>query len=153
MPIRHTIPFCALLLLVCAAGAQDKPPAGRSALPGKEDKTQLPPGYVPSGKQLYKQYCAACHGADGRGGGPAASSLKTPPPDLTTLAKRHGGKFPDDYVTRVLRFGIPVVAHGSSDMPVWGPIFGYLDHYNEVSVQQRIKNLCDHLASLQEKET
>jgi hypothetical protein len=48
---------------------------------------------------------------------------------------------------------LPIAAHGSSDMPVWGPIFGWLDHYNEVSVQQRIKNLCDYLASLQEKES
>jgi hypothetical protein len=43
--------------------------------------------------------------------------------------------------------------HGSSDMPVSGPIFGWLDHYNEVAVQQRIKNLCDYLASLQEKDS
>ena len=114
--------------------------------------TKLPPTYVPSGKTMYKQYCAACHGADGKGRGPAAAeSLKTRPPDLTTLAKRHDGKFPYDYVTSVLRFGPGFSAHGSSAMPVWGPIFQYLDNYDESAVRQRIKNLCDYLESMQEK--
>ena len=35
-------------------------------------------------------YCASCHGLDARGNGPAAFVLKTTPPDLTALAKRHG---------------------------------------------------------------
>jgi mono/diheme cytochrome c family protein len=144
MFIRHTALLSALLFVVCGAGAQDKPIVNR---------TQLPPTYQPSGRQMYKEYCAACHGVDGRGLGPAASALKTPPPDLTTLAKRNGGKFPYDYVANVLRFGIRITAHGSADMPTWGPIFGYLEHYNEAAVQQRIKNLCDYLTSLQEKES
>jgi mono/diheme cytochrome c family protein len=144
MSIRHTALLSALLFVVCGAGAQDK---------SNVNRTQLPPAYQPSGRQMYKEYCAACHGLDARGLGPAASALKTPPPDLTTLAKRNGGKFPYDYVANVLRFGIRIAAHGSADMPTWGPIFGYLEHYNEVAVQQRIKNLCDYLASLQEKES
>ena len=78
-----------------------------------------------------------------------ASLLITPPPDLTTLAKRHLGKFPYDYVSSVLEFGPGLTAHGSSDMPTWGPIFRYFDKQNERVVQQRIKNLCNYLASLQ----
>jgi mono/diheme cytochrome c family protein len=116
---------------------------------------------VPSGEQTYKQYCAACHGPDLKGHGPVASVLTTPPPDLTTLAKRYSGKFPYDYVTSVLEFGptpsgatppFPYVypAHGSSEMPTWGPIFEYHDKQNEKFVQQRLKNLSDYLASLQE---
>ena len=85
--------------------------------------------------------------------GPAASALKTPPSDLTTLTKRHAGKFPEEYVTEILRFGIPIQTHGSSDMPVWGPIFGARDKFNEVAVRQRIKDLCAYLATLQEKES
>src|SRR2546429_1117311 len=60
-----------------------------------------------------------------------ARSLRKAPPDLTTLAKRHGGTFPEEYVTNVLRFGFRFSAHGSSEMPVWGPIFQYEEHYNE----------------------
>jgi mono/diheme cytochrome c family protein len=100
---------------------------------------------------MYKQYCAACHGADGKGSGPATPTLNSRVPDLTTLAKRHDGKFPYDYVDSVLRFGPGFNAHGSADMPVWGPIFRYLDGHNEAAVRQRIKNLCDYIASIQER--
>ena len=72
-------------------------------------------------------------------------------PDLTTLSKRHGGKFPSAYVGNVLRFGPGFSAHGSSEMPVWGPIFQYLENYNEAAVRERIRNLCDYIESLQHK--
>jgi mono/diheme cytochrome c family protein len=116
-----------------------------------DTNTQLPAGFVPSGKQIYKEYCAACHGRDGQGQGPASPSLITPPPNLTTLAKRNGGTFPTEYVSNMLRFGPGVVAHGSSEMPVWGPIFLYIERYNEAAVRQRIKNICDFLESIQER--
>lgn len=110
----------------------------------------LPSNYVPSGGAIFKQYCATCHGSDAMGNGPLAASLKTPPPDLTTLAKRHDGKFPYEYVTDILKFGPGLSAHGSSEMPAWGPIFRYLNKPNDRVVQKRIKNLCDYLASLQQ---
>jgi mono/diheme cytochrome c family protein len=100
---------------------------------------------------MYKQYCAACHGLEGKGDGPVAFSLKVPPPDLTTLSVRHMGKFPTEYVTNILRFGPGPSAHGSADMPTWGSIFRVIDRNNERAVQQRIKNLTDYLASLQGK--
>ena len=115
-----------------------------------ENQAQFPPTYVPSGQQIYQQFCAACHGSDAKGNGPTASRLKTPPPDLTTLAKRNMGKFPYDYVAGVLRFGPGPSTHGSSDMPTWGPIFQIIDKNNEQAVRQRIKNLSAYLASLQE---
>jgi mono/diheme cytochrome c family protein len=142
--MRLFVSLSALLLIVCATGAQDKPVATKSP-------TQ--PAAVLPGKRLYLQYCAACHGANARGDGPAASVLKTPPSDLTTLSKRHDGKFPHDYVSNVLRFGIGITAHGSSDMPTWGPIFGSLENYNDVAVRKHIKDLCDYLAALQETES
>ena len=117
---------------------------------GSAINDMLPPTYMPSGEQMFKQYCAVCHGADARGMGPLAAVLKTPPPDLTTLSKRHLGRFPRAYVTSILQFGPGPNAHGSSDMPTWGPIFRYYDKQNERVVEQRIKNLCDYLASLQE---
>jgi mono/diheme cytochrome c family protein len=112
---------------------------------------QLPTTYVPPGKQTYKEYCASCHGLDGKGHGPAAGSLRKQPANLTTIAKRHGGKFPDEYVKGILEFGPGFSAHGSSEMPVWGPIFQYVENYNEAAVRRRIKNLCDFLESIQEK--
>jgi len=73
------------------------------------------------------------------------------PPDLTTLAERHGGKFPYDYVARVLRFGPGTAAHGSSDMPTWGPIFQIMDN-SDAHAKDRLRNLSDYLGSLQRRQ-
>jgi mono/diheme cytochrome c family protein len=141
------------LLLGSLFFASGSIPAGAAAARPRQavDQDQFPPGFVPSGKQMYAQYCAACHGSGGKGNGPARAALRVPASDLTTLAKRHGGAFPTDYVTKVLQFGPGVPAHGSYDMPTWGPIFRYLDNFNNATVQKRIQNLCDYLNSLQEK--
>lgn len=113
------------------------------------DQSQLPPTYIPSGAQMFRQFCATCHGADAKGHGPLSYSLKVPPADLTTLAKRHGGEFPYSYVSDVLLFG-KVAPHGSQEMPTWGPLFRYLDKPSEAAVRQRVKNLSNYLATLQE---
>lgn len=136
------ISFAALLFAIATATAT----ANNRPAPNQDI---FPPTYVPSGEHMYKQYCAACHGADAKGHGPAADSLKTPPADLTTLAQRHDGKFPYAYVSSVLFFGPGITAHGSADMPSWGPVFLYLDKHNEAAVRQRINNLSNYLASLQ----
>lgn len=142
LAMRRPVLLTSLLLVISIASAQ--------GVPAVDDT--FPPNYVPSGKVMYKQYCAACHGIEAKGDGPAALMLKTPPANLTTLAKRHGGKFPYEYVSGVLRFGTgATILHGSADMPTWGPIFQYLDKNDERAVQQRIKNLCNYLASLQEE--
>ena len=142
MTTRHAVLCATLLFAICVVGTKARPTV---------DGT-LPPNYVPSGKLTFRLYCASCHGIDAKGQGPFASMLKVPPPDLTTLAKRHDGKFPYDYVSNILRFGPgPTILHGSADMPTWGPIFQYLDKNDERAVQQRIKNLCNYLASLQEQ--
>ena len=104
-----------------------------------------------SGAEMFKAYCAVCHGKDAKGGGPAAAELKTTPPDLTTLAKRHDGKFPGDYVSNVLRSGTKAPAHGSSDMPVWGPLFASINGRDSALVDMRIANLVRYVESVQAK--
>jgi mono/diheme cytochrome c family protein len=154
--MRNTVIFAAILLacplvppVAVRAAAQSQSATAQSNTQAGQE--HIPPNFVPSGKEMFKEYCAACHGLDAKGHGPARAALKIPAADLTTLAKRHGGEFPYDLVTNVLRFGPGVAAHGSSDMPTWGGIFRYMDNYNQAAVQKRIKNLCDYLASLQEK--
>ena len=44
-----------------------------------------------SGKEMFTQYCASCHGKEAKGDGPASAALNTPPPDLTRLAKKNDG--------------------------------------------------------------
>ena len=101
------------------------------------------------GKQMYSSYCAPCHGVDGKGRGPAAASLKAQPTDLTELQKNNHGKFPDTHVIAILQFGTDVPAHGSSAMPVWGPILGNMNHLNVQDKQLRISNLSRYLESIQ----
>jgi len=139
--VMRRVVLCAMFLIsICATATKSQPTV---------DET-LPSNYIPSGSGMYKQYCATCHGATAKGDGPLGSFLKVPPPDLTKLAQRHAGKFPYEYVSMILEFGPGPSGHGSSDMPTWGPIFRYFSKQDQRAVQQRIKNLCDYLASLQE---
>lgn len=145
MTIRQLTAFSALLLAACVASAQEKPVPVVKKVPVKQTSPV-------SGKEMFTQYCAVCHGTDARGTGPAAPALKTAPADLTTLAKRsEDGKFPRDRVATLLKNGTGPSAHGSSDMPIWGPLFRSLDATHDIAVQQRIKNLNDYLVSLQAK--
>jgi len=104
-----------------------------------------------SGKEMYLAYCATCHGKEGKGDGPAASALKIPPADLTTLSKRNKGEFPSAHVTNLLNGSSGVAAHGSKEMPVWGPIFMAMEHQHASAVRLRIANLTEYVKSLQQK--
>lgn len=117
------------------------------------------------GEDMFNTYCAVCHGKDAKGNGPAAAALKVPPPDLTTLAQRHGGKFPTEFVTNVLQYGAEdIKAHGSRDMPVWGSLFGPTgalsksqsrplaeEREADAAVALKIQNLTQYIESLQAK--
>ena len=112
-----------------------------------------PPTSAASGAEMFKAYCAACHGADGKGNGPAAPAMKVPPTDLTSLAKNNGGKFPEAKVSATIRGEADIPAHGSREMPVWGKLFWAMSHGHEGEVQQRVSNLNKYLESLQAKYT
>ena len=77
------------------------------------------------GKQLFLQYCASCHGTDGKGKGTVAPELRNSVPDLTKIEKKNG-KFPISYIQLVIAGEVgatELVAHGTRDMPVWGRVF------------------------------
>jgi len=90
---------------------------------------------------MYANYCAACHGKEGRGNGPAAEALKVPPADLTALAKKNGGKYPSDHVSSAIKGDLEMTAHGSKEMPVWGNLFWQLSQGHTSEVQLRVSNL------------
>lgn len=102
-----------------------------------------------SGKDMYMNQCAACHGADAKGNGPAASALKTPPTDLTVLAKNNNGKFPANHVYSSIVGDLNVPAHGTAEMPMWGNVYRSMSKGHEAEVQQRISNLTEYIKSLQ----
>ena len=101
-----------------------------------------------SGAQMYKNYCAVCHGMEGKGDGRAVEFLKAPPPDLRTLAQRNNGKYPADHVVMTMRLGTGSHPHGTIDMPLWGPLLQTLD-VNQSLGELRIHNLTAFIRSLQ----
>jgi mono/diheme cytochrome c family protein len=100
------------------------------------------------GPDLFRAYCAPCHGKDGKGNGPAAPMLKATVPDLTVIAKNNGGTFPVARMRRIIIGEGMIASHGSREMPVWRPIF----HQIEEDVDRgnvRVENLVKYLESIQ----
>lgn len=150
MVISKTL--CVLSFLV-GIGALTVAGMSSSAQEQKPEIQHVPPATTSpaSGREMFMNYCAACHGQDAKGNGPAAAALKQAPANLTELAQENGGKFPDMKVTAVLRGEAKVAAHGSQEMPVWGPVFWRMSQGHAAEVQQRIANLIRYLKSMQEK--
>jgi mono/diheme cytochrome c family protein len=125
----------ALLWVTPAGGAQQSP-------------------MVQAGQKYYMQYCATCHGKEAKGNGPLSVSLKKPAPDLTTLSKTHGGRFPYNEVLDIIDGETPYPAHGSSEMPAWGETFQSDvggDVMQQAAIRGRLMLLTDYLKSIQQK--
>ncbi len=103
-----------------------------------------------AGQEMFRSYCASCHGLDGKGKGPAASALKKQPPDLTLLTKKYGGKFPRSIVTSVLEGADFITDHGSRSMPMWGDAFR-IENHDESMVKMKVRNLTVYIESIQQK--
>jgi mono/diheme cytochrome c family protein len=114
-------------------------------------KVPAPQTSPASGKEMYVNYCASCHGSTGKGDGPAAVALKASPTDLTTLSRRNQGKFPSAHVAQAIKGDAALPAHGSKDMPVWGPVFNSMSKGDQAMVQLRISNLTKYIEAMQAK--
>jgi mono/diheme cytochrome c family protein len=128
-------------------------PSQSNSQTAKPEVKNVPPVYTnpASGRQMYDAYCASCHGQGGKGNGPAAPALKNVPTDLTQLAAKNGGTYPEAHVAQVIKGDMMMVAHGSKDMPVWGPVFLYLEQHDPALAQLRVRNLTKYIESLQNK--
>ena len=140
---RVAVLFSSFLLIAIIGYAQD----------GKPQVKHIPAPVTSaaSGKEMFKSYCASCHGLGAKGDGPAAAALNSTPRDLTLLTKSNSGKFPSERVMSILRGQATVTAHGNRDMPVWGPVFWHISQGHESEVQQRIVNLTRYIETLQAK--
>jgi len=127
-------------------------------------KLRLRPVASTKGIDLYRGFCLQCHGTEGKGDGPLAKSLRIPPPDLTRIAERNGGKFSrisvglyimgdrpgsttwldKDWNPTVFRKGV------ADDMPFWKYHFGSLYPDDYVS-RLRFESLAKHVESIQAK--
>ena len=133
--------FCVAALLVTISF-----PAPRC--PAQEKK--YPPVKSLDAHAIFRGYCAPCHGLDGKGHGPAASSLNSKVADLTLLTKRSKGEFPRDRVGNLLEGTQTPAAHGSHEMPVWGPVFHQVEADQDLG-SVRVQNLVTYIESLQRK--
>jgi mono/diheme cytochrome c family protein len=146
--------FAVALFLLCGLGASAQTtPAAASPQAAKPEIKHVPATYTSptTGKEMYNAYCASCHGVDGRADGPAAPALKVPPTNLTMLAVKNAGAFPEAHVAAVIQGTAMTTAHGSKDMPVWGPIFLTMGSHSVAQVQLRVRNLTSYLESIQVK--
>ena len=111
-----------------------------------------PPIRPVDGASIFGNYCAACHGLDGRGNGPASKALKQEVPDLTKLSLRSHGAFPAINVRTIIMFGAGdlLPAHGSKEMPIWGPIFHEIEFDQDLG-NVRLENVIKYLESIQRK--
>lgn len=150
MPATQIVPtvlgaarFCVIFLPLAAACYAAQPQATVSP---------ISPPYTPaeSGRKMFKAYCASCHGVNGRGNGPAAAGLKIRPTDLTQLARHNHGAFPFAAVTSTIERGA-TTAHGSSEMPVWGPGLNRVSGHDQEVTSLRIQNLVRFIESLQKR--
>jgi len=140
MRFRFTTGFCLLVVGIAVPVALAQTDSGKTS-----------DASVASGRELYVAYCASCHGKDGKGKGPAASSLKTPPPDLTALAQKNDGKFPKERVLETISGETAMSAHGSRQMPVWGPFFLALSGMKEKAAKSRMEDLANYIETIQSK--
>ena len=101
------------------------------------------------GKDLFKAYCASCHGLDAKGKGPMSAALKTPPADLTRISIRNRDAFPMLRVQKIISGEEQPSGHGSREMPVWGPIFSHVTQDVDLG-RVRIDNLARYLRDIQE---
>ncbi len=105
-----------------------------------------------SGAQLFKRYCASCHGQGGQGDGPVAPFFKLLPPDLTLISRRSGGSFPAERVRRIIDGREAISPHGAREMPVWGLEFEWTATQPDAAraaSETSIAKLVEHLRSIQ----
>jgi mono/diheme cytochrome c family protein len=109
---------------------------------------------IAGGELEYQNYCAVCHGVDGRGQGLMSKYLTVRPADLTQIAKKNAGTFPFWQVHRSIDGREEVRGHGTRDMPVWGNRFraqaGGNDSGSRAQAAGRLLGLVFYLQHIQE---
>ncbi len=115
-------------------------------------RQQQPPMRPVDGATIFQNYCAACHGLEGRGDGPVSKALNRQVPDLTRLSQRNNAIFPAMHVRTTIMFGADdlLPSHGSKTMPIWGPIFHEIEFDQDLG-NVRLDNITKYLESIQRK--
>jgi len=72
------------------------------------------------GKVIYKEYCMQCHGATGKGDGPAAATIEPKP---AIHANINFSEVPTEYLYNMINHGGAAMGK-SANMPYWGLTIG-----------------------------
>ena len=107
-----------------------------------------------SGEYLFAKNCAACHGDNARGGGIMSPYLKVPAPDLTLIAARRGGHFPDEEIYRIVDGQSSENLTPNRHMPIWGYEFFGSDSDDERAhgrASARVNSIVAFLKSRQQR--
>lgn len=127
------------------------PAADQNGKQGSAESQEQPLIGSIRGDNLFRAYCASCHGENAKGNGPMSVWLKVHPSDLTRISARNGGKFPLERVDRVISGEETLPSgHGARGMPVWGPIFSQVTRDQDLG-RLRIDNLARYLRDIQRK--
>jgi len=154
LQLRHLFSFFLPVLLSVVAYTHTA-----SATTAVTAPSLTPPELAKAAKD-FNTYCSVCHGRDAKGRGPVAGELKTPPADLTRISDRAGGTFPTEVVFKKVEGLDMPLAHGTSDMPIWGALFvrqaigeGVLIEDAKTAARvatDRIRRLVNYLETIQE---
>ena len=109
--MRRLVIGVTLLLFGCGDSGSTPTPA-----PSQPPPSAATPAPVQA-DALYKQYCASCHGPEGKGNGPAAAALPMKPADHANPAVM--GKISDAELFKAIKEGGQAVGK-SPAMPPWG---------------------------------
>jgi cbb3-type cytochrome c oxidase subunit III len=107
-----------------------------------------------AGYLSYRQYCASCHGLEANGKGPVASTLKSPPADLTKLSKKYGMPLPRKKLIDFIDGRRMVRSHGTREMPVWGDkLFEVAPsrEFRNAAILEVIESIVIYLETIQEE--
>jgi len=93
-----------LILAVLAVGAAA---GGTVSMAAEPKKTDIPAAAVAEGDKVWTTRCSLCHGASGKGDGPAAGSLNPKPRDMSD--QKWQGSVDDARIETVILKGGPAV--------------------------------------------
>ena len=140
---RATSKLAAVVASILVAGVMLAP--GWVTAANAQQYTQTTPG-----AEVFRTYCASCHGSSARGDGPLASSMSKKPANLTEIAKRNGGEFPSELVFKTIDGRQKVRGHGGPDMPEWAEAFSKSREAGDAErVKAVIESLVAYLESIQ----
>ena len=148
-------PIIILFVLIAVVGASEAKSAGAERIPqGRIPSSRLP---TYSAKDDFDHLCAVCHGPSGHGDGTVADFERLEAVDLTSVARRSGGRYPAAWINMKIDGRQDVRLGVERNMPVWGESFqrdvsdpGIPPQKREILVRQRIESLTDYIATLQE---